>query len=91
MLDGYVALSIAAHDTSGEVTPPIPGFTPPADLGPLPERLRVQAVELASRARIIEAELCRVRDDKAAQLAALNRPKPVYDHERPSGRLDTHG
>jgi hypothetical protein len=91
MLDGYIALSIAAHDNTGDTGAAIPEFTPPDDLGPLPDRLRLQATELARRAVLIEAELGRVRDEKAAQLAALNRPKAIYDHERTAGRFDTVG
>jgi hypothetical protein len=89
MLEGYIVLSVAAHDAPGETVPPLPSFTPPDNLGPLPEHLRLRATELSSRARLIETELGRVRDETATQLAALNRPRAVYDHDRPTSTF--HG
>jgi hypothetical protein len=91
-LEGYLALSVAAHDPGSDAPPTPPAFSPPEDLPPLPERLRVRAVELAYRARLIEAELGRARDDTAAQLTAVNRPNAVYGTERePARLLDTMG
>jgi hypothetical protein len=90
-LEGYLALSIAADDPNGDEPAPLPSFTPPAGLGPLPERLRLQATELLSRSRLIEVELARVRDDTATQLVTLNRPRAIYDHDRATGRFDTVG
>jgi hypothetical protein len=87
-LDGYLGLSVAAHDPAGEPAPGVPEFVPPAQLGPLPARLRVRAIELTARAALIEAELIRVKDETAGELAHINRPRAVYGHERATGRLD---
>jgi hypothetical protein len=89
-LEGYLTLSVAAHDAGIDAAPP-PAFIPPADLPPLPEPLRVRAVELAQRSRLIEAELGRARDTTATELAALNRPNPVYEREQAAGRFDRVG
>jgi hypothetical protein len=90
-LEGYLAMSVAAHDPDGDPPPPPSAFVPPADLPPLPEQVRLRAVELAARARLLETELVRVRDDTGARLTALNRPKAVYRQDRPSHLFDTAG
>jgi hypothetical protein len=92
-LEGYLAMSVAAHDPSGDPPVPPPTFVPPENLPPLPDRLRVRAVELAYRARLIEAELGRARDNTATQLTAVNRPSAVYGagDRRPSNLLDATG
>jgi len=90
-LDRYLALAVAACDPAGDAPPLPPAFAPPGDLPPLPTGLRLRAVELAARARSLEIEMARVRDDTAAQLNSLNRPNAVYGDEHPSRLLDTAG
>jgi len=57
----------------------------------LPDDLRLRATELAQRARLIEAELGRVRDEVGAQLSTMNRPTPVYDDDSHAVRFDSLG
>jgi hypothetical protein len=87
-LDAFVGFSVAAHDPGGDPLPAVPTFTPPPDLGPMPVRVKIRAVELAARAGLVEAELIRLRDDTAGRLAALHRPKVVYGQEARVGAFD---
>ena len=92
-IERFAELALSAYSTT-EPTLSIPEpYVLPEDLGPVPERLRERAEELAGRSDSVQTELHRVRERVGAQMAGLAKATHAhaYHDDREPSFLDQRG